>query len=108
MQAQLLTPAGFESVPREASAPGRVRWAIYLAFALIALVSLAQSWLARDHERLLRADAEVLAMAGVQRSFVQSVGRQAAVAAFEARDGADLVAALDLALARSKVDAPRS
>ena len=88
--------------PREASAPGRVRWATYIAFALIATLCAGQSWLTHERERVRLDDAEILAQAGLQRSYVQAVGRQAALATSRARVEGDPAAALHFLLERSK------
>ncbi|MDP1535285.1 MAG: hypothetical protein Q8L92_17040, partial [Rubrivivax sp.] len=56
-----------------------VRWAMYLAFAAIAALSLLQAWYAHHYERIRAADAEIIHMAGLQRSFVQEIDRLAAL-----------------------------
>ncbi|HSM23200.1 MAG TPA: PAS domain S-box protein, partial [Rubrivivax sp.] len=94
--------------PCEAAAPWRVRWAMWVAFALIAALCGAQAWQAREQERLRDDAAAMLALAGEQRAFTQSVARLALLAAsgvLPAPEAGAAVAALGTALERSRAQA---
>ncbi len=59
--------------------PRRVRWAMYLAFAVLALAVGLQGLGMLRLETMRGADAEILDRAGLQRTFSQQVGRLAAM-----------------------------
>ena len=68
--------------PRAAAAgaaPGRLRLAIYLAFALLALAIVAQAWNTLRVDALRSADAEIVERAGSQRTAIEQAGRLAAL-----------------------------
>jgi len=89
----------------DTTAHRRVRRSMYLAFAALAALAIFEAGYAQRFERVRAADAEIISIAGTQRTFTQQMGRMAALAG-----GDDAVTQLhaDLlgeALDRSRADA---
>jgi diguanylate cyclase (GGDEF)-like protein/PAS domain S-box-containing protein len=59
---------------------GRVRAAMYGAFALLALLVAWQVWYANRFEQMRAVDADVVNLAGLQRAYAQKLGRLALLA----------------------------
>ena len=65
----------------------RVRVAMYLAFAVLAMAVVLHGWSSLRLEALHAADTEILDQAGQQRTFSQQAGRLAAMVVEAADDG---------------------
>ncbi|RVU45258.1 bifunctional diguanylate cyclase/phosphodiesterase [Rubrivivax rivuli] len=72
---------------RANTGPRRVRWAMYLAFAVLALAVGLQGLAMMRLESMRSADAEILDRAGLQRTFLQKVARTGAMLALAETDG---------------------
>jgi diguanylate cyclase (GGDEF)-like protein/PAS domain S-box-containing protein len=83
----------------------RVRWTMYLAFALLAALAIFQASHAHRFERVRAADAEIISLAGTQRTFTQQMGRMAALAGGDAEITLVHAELLSEALDRSRADA---
>ena len=57
----------------------RVRAALYLAFAVLALAVMLQGWLAREQQQASRIDAEALTLVGQQQLLIPQVGHALAL-----------------------------
>ena len=91
--------------PPPAAAHGRVRRAMYLAFAALAVLALFQAGYAQRFEAIRAVDADIINLAGTQRTFTQQMGRLAALAAADDRVVPEHVQPLAEALDRSRSDA---
>jgi len=91
--------------PRQHALHTRVRWTMYLAFALIAALAVFQAGYAQRFERVRAADAEIISIAGTQRTFTQQMGRMAALAGGGAEVTQVHAELLAEALDRSRSDA---
>ncbi len=86
----------------------RVRLAMYLAFAVLAVAIVLQGWSSLRLESMHAADTEILDHAGLQRTFSQQSGRLAAMvveAADDAPERARRVRALQQLVSASAQDA---
>ena len=83
----------------------RVRLALYIVFAVLALAVAAQGMLALRLESARKADAEVLDRAGLHRTLTQQIGRQAALMLVNPAGREAQRDALSAVLARSGADA---
>ncbi len=79
-------PPGDGEVLPANTGPRRVRWAMYLAFAVLALAVGLQGIGMMRLEAMRGADAEILDRAGQQRTFLQQVSRTAAMMALADTD----------------------
>ncbi len=61
----------------DTGAPQRVRWSMLLSLGVIALAVVAQSWLSRQAEVSRSTDAEIISLAGIQRTHSQRIARLA-------------------------------
>jgi len=97
---------GTPSNPRTDARPHRrVRWSMYAAFALLAALAVFQAGYAHRFERVRAADAEIISMAGTQRTFTQQMGRMAALAGGDSHVTKVHAELLGEALDRSRSDA---
>ena len=78
---------------------------MYLAFGLLAALVVFQAGYAHRFERVRAADAEIISLAGTQRTFTQQVGRMAALASADAEHSRVHAELLSEALDQSRADA---
>ncbi len=98
--------SGTTRPPRTDARPHRrVRRSMYLAFALLAALAALQAAFAHRFERIRAGDAELISLAGSQRSFTQQMGRMAALAGGDASVTLLHADLLGQALDRSRSDA---
>jgi diguanylate cyclase (GGDEF)-like protein/PAS domain S-box-containing protein len=95
-----LPPARTDAKPHR-----RVRRSMYAAFAAIAALAVFQAGFAHRFERARAADADVISLAGIQRTFTQQMGRVAALVGGGSNVTDVHVALLSEALDRSRSDA---
>jgi PAS domain-containing protein len=89
----------------DAGLPRQLRFGLYLAFAVVALVTLAQAWSAQSLEQARAADAELLDHAGQQRAQSEELARHALLVADPQRDRARQLQRLQTLHAQSAQDA---
>ena len=89
----------------DAGLPRQLRFGLYLAFAVVALVTLAQAWTAQTLEQARAADAELLDHVGQQRAQSEELARHALLVADPQRDRAQQLQRLQILHAQSAQDA---
>ncbi len=92
------------SAPAHSPGQRRVRLAMYLAFAVLALALLVQGALALRHQDARAADAETLDRAGRQSLVTQQIGRLAALMVAEPNARLEHARALESALKEARSD----